>query len=195
MSRAHVDFLLNEEKISIKDLDTNTTVLNYLRNNHELTGTKEGCASGDCGACTAVVGELKENKISYKSINTCITFLYSLHGKQLITVEHIKKNKLHPVQQSMIDSDGSQCGFCTPGFLVVCSALLEENPQPNDQEIKNAIEGNLCRCTGYQQIVDAVRMAAEMKREGMTSPDPTAPSSDPHPIGPDEPTLPPGDAR
>ena len=75
MSRAHIDFLLNEEKISIKDLDTNTTVLNYLRNNHELTGTKEGCASGDCGACTAVVGELKENKISYKSINTCITCL------------------------------------------------------------------------------------------------------------------------
>ncbi len=118
MSKAHVDFLLNEEKISIKDLDTNTTVLNYLRNNHELTGTKEGCASGDCGACTAVVGELKENKISYKSINTCITFLYSLHGKQLITVEHIKKNKLHPVQQSMIDSDGSQCGFCTPGIIM-----------------------------------------------------------------------------
>ena len=77
MSKERIDFLLNEEKISIKDLDTNTTVLNYLRNNHELTGTKEGCASGDCGACTAVVGELKENKISYKSINTCITFLYS----------------------------------------------------------------------------------------------------------------------
>ena len=79
MSRAHVDFLLNEEKISIKDLDTNTTVLNYLRNNHELTGTKEGCASGDCGACTAVVGELKENKISYKSINTCITSVSYTH--------------------------------------------------------------------------------------------------------------------
>ena len=128
MSRAHIDFLLNEEKISIKDLDTNTTVLNYLRNNHELTGTKEGCASGDCGACTAVVGELKENKISYKSINTCITFLYSLHGKQLITDEHIQKSKLHPVQQSMIDSDGSQCGFCTPG--IIC--LLYTSPSPRD---------------------------------------------------------------
>ena len=135
MSRAHIDFLLNEEKISIKDLDTNTTVLNYLRNNNELTGTKEGCASGDCGACTAVVGELKENKISYKSINTCITFLYSLHGKQLITVEHIQKNKLHPVQQSMIDSDGSQCGFCTPGIIMSMYNMYENKIKPTEENI------------------------------------------------------------
>ena len=157
MSKAHVDFLLNEEKISIKDLDTNTTVLNYLRNNHELTGTKEGCASGDCGACTAVVGELKENKISYKSINTCITFLYSLHGKQLITVEHIQKNKLHPVQQSMIDSDGSQCGFCTPGIIMSMYNMYENKIKPTEENIDKFLSGNLCRCTGYLPIKKAIK--------------------------------------
>ena len=157
MSRAHVDFLLNEEKISIKDLDTNTTVLNYLRNNHELTGTKEGCASGDCGACTAVVGELKKNKISYKSINTCITFLYSLHGKQLITVEHIQKNKLHPVQQSMIDSDGSQCGFCTPGIIMSMYNMYENKIKPTEENIDKFLSGNLCRCTGYLPIKNAIK--------------------------------------
>ncbi|MEO2121147.1 MAG: 2Fe-2S iron-sulfur cluster-binding protein, partial [Candidatus Poseidoniia archaeon] len=102
---------------------------------------------------------------------------------------------LHPVQTCFAKAGGSQCGFCTPGFLVVSAALLEQNPNPTDEEIKCAIEGNLCRCTGYQPIVDSIRLAAEMKQNGDQAANLTNPSSDPHPIGPDEPTLPPGDAR
>ena len=96
MIKNEIEFILNDKLIKIKYIDPNVTVLKYLRTNKKLTGTKEGCASGDCGACTAVIAELNNNKLKYKSINTCIMFLYSLHGKQLITVEHIGNNKLHP---------------------------------------------------------------------------------------------------
>ena len=105
MLNSKIEFVLNNKLISINNLDTNTTVLNFLRNEKNLTGTKEGCASGDCGACTAVVGELKKNKIEYKSINTCITFLYTLNGKQLVTIELLGNRSLHPVQNAMVDSD------------------------------------------------------------------------------------------
>ena len=107
MPRSSIEFLLNDELITLNDLDTNTTVLEYLRNYKNLKGTKEGCASGDCGACTAVLAEVKDNKLKYKSINTCITLLYTLHSKQLLTVEHIESKYLHPVQQSMVDNDGA----------------------------------------------------------------------------------------
>jgi len=130
-----IEFVLNNKLISINNLDTNTTVLNFLRNEKNLTGTKEGCASGDCGACTAVVGELKKNKIEYKSINTCITFLYTLNGKQLVTIEHLGNRSLHPVQKAMVDSDGSQCGFCTPGIVMSMYCMYENKVKPTNENI------------------------------------------------------------
>ena len=146
MLNSKIEFVLNNKLVSIKNLDTNITVLNFLRNEKNLTGTKEGCASGDCGACTAVVGELKKNKIEYKSINTCITFLYTLNGKQLVTIEHLENHSLHPVQKAMVESDGSQCGFCTPGFVMSLFAMYKNFSLYKDQIIKDSIQGNLCRC-------------------------------------------------
>ena len=157
MIKNEIEFILNDKLIKIKYIDPNVTVLNYLRTNKKFTGTKEGCASGDCGACTAVIAELNNNKLKYKSINTCIMFLYSLHGKQLITVEYIGNNKLHPVQQAMIDNDGSQCGFCTPGFVMAMFGMYKNKIKPSNDNIDEYLAGNLCRCTGYNAIKTAAK--------------------------------------
>ena len=157
MIKNEIEFILNDELIKINNVDTNVSVLNYLRINKRLTGTKEGCASGDCGACTAIIAELKNNKLEYKAINTCIMFLYSLHGKQLITVEHLSNSKLHPVQQSMVDNHGSQCGFCTPGFVMSMFGMYKDKVKPSNQNIDEYLAGNLCRCTGYNSIKKAAK--------------------------------------
>ena len=164
MLNSKIEFVLNNKLVSIKDLDTNTTVLNFLRNEKNLTGTKEGCASGDCGACTAVVGELKKNKIEYKSINTCITFLYTLNGKQLVTIEHLGNRSLHPVQKAMVDSDGSQCGFCTPGIVMSMYCMYENKVKPTNDNIDKYLSGNLCRCTGYIPIKKSIRNMYNYKK-------------------------------
>ena len=155
-----IRFLLNRELRQEQQLDPNMTVLNYLRTQAGKTGTKEGCASGDCGACTVVIGELDGDAIRYKSVNACLTFLSSLHGKQLLTVEDLKDgDKLHPAQQAMVDCHGSQCGFCTPGFVMSMFALGknvgQEAEKASKEEVQEALAGNLCRCTGYRPIVDA----------------------------------------
>ena len=153
-----VSFILNQDIVKIKDIDPDITVLNYLREIKNLRGTKEGCASGDCGACTAVIAELVNNKLKYKSINTCIMFIYNLHGKQLITVENLKDNlKLHPVQKSMIEYGGSQCGFCTPGFIMSMFSMFKNKVIPNKENIDEHLAGNLCRCTGYNPIYLATK--------------------------------------
>ncbi len=164
MLNSKIEFVLNNKLVSIKDLDTNTTVLNYLRNEKNLTGTKEGCASGDCGACTAVIGELKKNKIEYRSINTCITFLYTLNGKQLVTVENLGNGSLHPVQKAMVESDGSQCGFCTPGIVMSMFCMYENKVKPTNENIDKYLSGNLCRCTGYIPIKNSIKNMYNYKR-------------------------------
>jgi len=159
---ATVTFLLNEKTTTIDFLNSKytptTTVLKYLRAQAEYTGTKEGCAEGDCGACTVVIAEPdgSSNNLIYRSINSCLVFLPYLHGKQLITVEGLKnKSQLHPVQQALIDEDASQCGFCTPGFTMSLFSLYKADNQANTTEIKNTLAGNLCRCTGYSSILKA----------------------------------------
>ncbi|WP_019028605.1 xanthine dehydrogenase small subunit [Colwellia piezophila] len=160
-----IKFLLNNELVEITNLDPNTTVLQYLREEQFKSGTKEGCASGDCGACTVVLAELDSehnDQLKYKSINSCITFVGNLHGKQLITVEDLKDGaKLHHAQQTLVDNHGSQCGFCTPGFVMSSFALHKHNNKPNRAEVLEALAGNLCRCTGYRSIIAAAITSSE----------------------------------
>ncbi|RUM52316.1 MAG: hypothetical protein DSY86_05315 [Marinomonas sp.] len=151
-----IRFLMNDQMVSIEQCAPHTTVLEYLRTKAEQRGTKEGCASGDCGACTVVLAEVTEGRLQYRNINSCITLLGSLHGKQLITVEHLKQQgALHPVQQAMVDLHGSQCGFCTPGFIMSMFFLYKNCSEPTRADVEQALAGNLCRCTGYRPIIDA----------------------------------------
>ena len=153
-----VKFVYKNKILEIKNPDTNETILNYVRTKLKKTGTKEGCAEGGCGACTIVIGELEKNNIKYKAINSCIAFLPSLEGKQLILVEDlIFKNELHPVQKAMVNYHGSQCGFCTPGFVMSLFAMYKNFSSYKDEIIKDSIQGNLCRCTGYRPIVEAAK--------------------------------------
>ncbi|WP_017937890.1 xanthine dehydrogenase small subunit [Zestomonas thermotolerans] len=164
-----IRFLLNRE-LRVEDrLDPNLTVLNYLRQHLGKTGTKEGCASGDCGACTVVVGELVgaegAERIRYRTLNSCLTFVSALHGKQLIVVDDLKhRGELHGVQQAMVDCHGSQCGFCTPGFVMSMFALQKNCNDFDKAEALEAMAGNLCRCTGYRPILDAARQACSRKQ-------------------------------
>lgn len=155
-----ITFILNGKKTVVKGLAPTTTLLQYLRGPARLPGTKEGCAEGDCGACTVAVGKLKDGKTEFQSINACIAFLPTLDGREVVTVEHLKQNgKLNPVQDAMVKCHGSQCGFCTPGFVMALSTLMNNTKNANDEDIQDAIAGNLCRCTGYRPIIDAARMA------------------------------------
>jgi xanthine dehydrogenase small subunit len=169
-------FVLDGEVVELQDVDPTRTVLQYLREDLCRTGTKEGCAEGDCGACTVVVAELRNGgDVKLGAINSCIQFLPTLHGKELLTVESLspKGTELHPVQQAMIDCHGSQCGFCTPGFVMSLFALYELNKKPSRRDIDDALAGNLCRCTGYRPIVAAANAMYEMSpgSKGLLHPD------------------------
>ncbi len=158
MAQEHqIRFLLNGEEKRIADVKATLTLLDYLRLDQRLTGSKEGCAEGDCGACTVLVGRLHQGQLRYETVNACIRFLASLNGCHIVTVEHLSgpEGRLHPVQQAMVDYHGSQCGFCTPGFVMSLYALWMGNPEPSMQQVETAIQGNLCRCTGYEPIVRA----------------------------------------
>jgi len=158
------EFLRGMRPVAIGGMDPNTTVLNYLRRRDGSRGTKEGCAEGDCGACTVVLGEPDGDRIRYRAVNSCIQFLPTLNGKQLITVEDLKDEdgSLHPVQQAMIETHGSQCGFCTPGFVMSLFALFHSGGPVDRPRIDDALAGNLCRCTGYGPIIDAARRMREL---------------------------------
>ncbi len=141
-----------------EEIDHRRTLLEVLRENFGLLGTHKGCDEGHCGACTVLVeGE---------AVNSCLVLAISAQGKEITTIEGLaKEDTLHPIQQAFVESGAIQCGFCTPGMIMTTKAFLEKNADPNETEIKYALSGNLCRCTGYFQIIDAVRNAAlELKR-------------------------------
>ncbi len=168
-----VRFILAGQLEEIRNCDPTRTVLEYLREDKGLTGTKEGCAEGDCGACTVVIGELHDDGMRYRAVNSCIQFLGTLDGKQLVTVEDLTQQndgpspELHAVQQAMVEQHGSQCGFCTPGFVMSLFAMFHENRESdaNRSDIDLGLAGNLCRCTGYAPIVRAAEQVAESRTQ------------------------------
>ena len=162
-----VRFVLDGQIVEAQGKRRTTTVLDYLREQLQRTGTKEGCAEGDCGACVVMVGELNAagTGVDYVATNACIQLLPSLDGKSVKTVESLKKadGTLHPVQEEMVKCHGSQCGFCTPGIVMSLVNMVQTNAQPSRLEITDALSGNLCRCTGYAPIIDAAAKACEKK--------------------------------
>ena len=147
-----VNFFVNAEPVELY-VDANKTMLRVLREELALTGTKEGCGAGECGACTVIVDG--------KPINACLVLAPELDGMHITTVEGLAKvGQLTNVQQAFVDLAALQCGFCTPGFIMSATALLQENPSPSRDEIVDAISGNLCRCTGYARIIEAIELAA-----------------------------------
>ncbi len=158
-----VRFVLDGKIVEAVGVRRTTTVLDYLREDLHRTGTKEGCAEGDCGACVVLVGELNDagDGVNYISTNSCMQLLPSLDGKSLKTVESLKRanGTLHPVQEAMATCFGTQCGFCTPGIVMSLTGLVQTLPKPNRDQINDALSGNLCRCTGYKPIVDATMQA------------------------------------
>lgn len=161
--RHTIRFLLNGEKIELDRVSPTETLLDYLRLSAKLRGTKEGCGEGDCGACTVLVGKICDGKLVYESVNACIRFMGSLDGCHVVTIEHLRGSDggLHPVQKAMIEFHGSQCGFCTPGFVMSLYALWMREPKPADAQIEKALQGNLCRCTGYEAIMRAARAISD----------------------------------
>ncbi|MCG7493596.1 xanthine dehydrogenase small subunit [Thalassobius sp. Cn5-15] len=161
--RSDIRFLLNGRAISLPSVAATDTLLDFLRIDQRLTGSKEGCAEGDCGACTVLVGRLTKQGLRYEAVNACIRFVASLDGCHVVTIEHIRgaDGGLHPVQQAMVDHHGSQCGFCTPGIVMSLYALWMEVAQPTARQVEVALQGNLCRCTGYEPIIKAALAVSE----------------------------------
>ena len=130
-------------------IPVNRTLTQVLRENLKLTGTKQGCSVGDCGSCTVLMDG--------QPVNSCLVLAVEAEGREIQTIEGLAEDgKLHPVQQAFVDKGGIQCGFCSPGMILTAKALLDKNPSPTETEIREAISGNLCRCTGYQKIVEAI---------------------------------------
>ncbi len=154
----NVKFFLNGNEIKMKIKD-HWTLLYLLREELDLMGTKEGCGSGECGACTVIVNG--------DAVNSCLYLAAEIDGKEIQTIEGLASSDstLHPLQKSFVENGGIQCGFCSPGMIMSAKALLDEDPNPSTEEIKHALAGNICRCTGYIQIVDSVRAATGLGNE------------------------------
>lgn len=155
--RREIRFWLNDQLVTLDSCKPTETLLDFLRLKRGLTGSKEGCAEGDCGACTILVGRLLGGDLVYESVNSCIRFLPSLDGCHIVTIEALRGSdgNLHPIQQAMVDYHGSQCGFCTPGIIMSLYALWMREQNPTRSAIEKSLQGNLCRCTGYRPIIDA----------------------------------------
>ncbi len=151
--KRELTFILNGEAVTT-EVDPQWTLLYLLREVLELTGTKEGCGYGECGACTVI--------IDGQAVNSCLFPVMEVEGKRVTTIEGItsKDGSMHPLQTAFINEGAVQCGFCTPGMIMSAKALLDAKDKPTEDEIKEAIEGNLCRCTGYVKIIDAIKSAA-----------------------------------
>jgi aerobic carbon-monoxide dehydrogenase small subunit len=149
-----VNFTLNGEPVEV-EIEPHLTLLQVLRDYLELTGTKEGCGAGECGACTVI--------LDGKTVNSCIFPAAEVEGRSVTTIEGLAdaKGNLHPIQKAFIEQGAIQCGFCTPGMVLSAKALLDEKPKPTEDEIRDGIAGNLCRCTGYLQIIQAIKTASE----------------------------------
>jgi len=156
MANHRISIMINGEYEQV-DISSNTTLLQMLRDKLALTGTKNGCNAGECGACTVL--------LDGEPVNSCMVLAVECDGMQVVTVEGlVKDGVLDPVQQTIIEHGAVQCGFCTPGILISARALIDRSPDPSDDEIREALVGNLCRCTGYLRIVDAVKDAASRQR-------------------------------
>jgi carbon-monoxide dehydrogenase small subunit len=148
-----INVIVNGESYE-KEVAVNKSLLDFLRDDLNLTGTKKGCDNGDCGSCTVL--------LNGKAISSCIILAVDADGCEVLTIEGMAKGKeLHPIQTAFIESGAIQCGYCTPGMVMAAKALLDENPNPTEAEIREAIVGHLCRCTGYDQIVKAIKQAAD----------------------------------
>lgn len=153
MAFHRITLTINNETETV-DVPSNMTLLQMLREKVALTGTKNGCAAGECGACTVM--------LNGEPVNSCMVLAVECDGAQIVTVEGLAHNShLNPIQEAIIAHGGVQCGFCTPGMLISAQALLKRTPQPADYDIRDALVGNLCRCTGYLRIIEAVKEAAE----------------------------------
>lgn len=156
--KRRIETTINGRDYSL-EVEPRKTLLAVLRDQLLLTGTKEGCGTGDCGACTVL--------LDGQPVTSCLMLAVEADGREVTTIEGIASDgQLHPVQQALVEVGGMQCGFCTPGFVLSAVALLEENPKPSGDEIRRALAGNLCRCTGYTKIVEGVQLAARRMRSG-----------------------------
>lgn len=166
--RTSIRFLLNDRQVDLDTVAASDTLLDFLRLQQRMCGSKEGCAEGDCGACTVLVGRLAHGRLVYETVNACIRFVGSLDACHVVTIEHLRgrEGALHPVQQAMVDLHGSQCGFCTPGIVMSLYALWMANANPSNADIETSLQGNLCRCTGYEAIVKAAMSAASAGGQG-----------------------------